>query len=131
MQLGRYPDAIQHVGPLLAGQRPTDKVLLSTAYMIQGAALLVTGDLKHADQDLAMAVAADPRSSPAYTLWADIKRAEGDGAAADDLHAKALAAAGSVANYAEVAALYFQLAWKPGQPLTRNQFAIPGMIHFN
>jgi hypothetical protein len=47
------------------------------------------------------------------------------------LNAKALGMAGNVANYVEVAALYFELAWKHGQPLIRNQFAIPGMIRFN
>jgi hypothetical protein len=93
--------------------------------------LLATADLRHADQDIATAVATNPRSAPAYALWAEIKRAEGDTGAADQLHAKALAMAGNVGNYAEVAALYFELAWKPDQPLTRNQFAIPGMIHFN
>jgi tetratricopeptide (TPR) repeat protein len=131
MQLGKYRDAIQHVEPLLTGKQPTDKILLSTAYMVRGAAMLVTGDAKKADQDLALAVAANPRSAPAYRLWSEVKRAEGDVAAAEDLHAKALSTAGTFANYAEVAALYFELSWKPGQPLTRNQFAIPGMIRFN
>jgi predicted Zn-dependent protease len=131
MQLGRYPAAIQHVGPLLTSRRPADKILLSTAYMIRGAALLVTGEQKKADQDVAMAVAANPSSAPAYALWSEVKRAEGDGAAADDLHTRALAMSGNVASYAEVAALYFQLASKPGQPLTRNPFAIPDMIRFN
>jgi tetratricopeptide (TPR) repeat protein len=131
MQLGRYRDAIQHVEPLLTGRQPTDKLLLSTAYMIRGAAMLVTGDAKQADQDVALAVAANPRSAPAYTLWSEVKRAEGDATAADAFHVKALNRAGNVGNYTEVAALYFQLSWKPGQPLTRNQFAIPGMIRFN
>ena len=131
MQFGRYPDAIQHVEPLLTSRRPADRALLSTAYMIRGAALLVSGEAKQADQDLAMAVAADSRSAPAYALRAEAKRAEGDAAAADDLHARALGFAGNVANYAEVAALYFDLALKPGQKLTRNRFAIPGMIRFN
>jgi tetratricopeptide (TPR) repeat protein len=130
-QLGRYRSAIDHVEPLLTVRQPSDKILLSTAYMIRGAALLALGDAKGADQDLALSVRADPHSEPAYTLWSEVKRAEGDTTAADQLHAKALDVAGNVANYAEVAALYFELAWKPGQPLTRNQFAIPGMIRFN
>jgi tetratricopeptide (TPR) repeat protein len=131
IQQGRYRSAIDHVEPLLTERHPADMVLLSTAYMIHGTAMLALGDAKGADRDLAQAVHANPRSAPAYTLWSQVKRIDGDAAAADDLHAKALGAAGNVANYAEVAALYFELAWQPGKPLVRNQFAIPGMIRFN
>jgi tetratricopeptide (TPR) repeat protein len=131
IQQGRYRSAIDHVEPLLTERHPADMVLLSTAYMIHGTAMLALGDAKGADRDLAQAVHANPRSAPAYTLWSQVKRIDGDAAAADDLHANALGAAGNVANYAEVAALYFELAWQPGKPLVRNQFAIPGMIRFN
>ena len=131
MQIGKYHEAVKHIEPLLTVRPPADKALLSTAYMIRGAAMLIAGDTKGADADLAKAVQANPVNSPAYELWSEVKRVEGNIAAADQLHVKALDTAGSVANYAEVAALYFQLARKPGQPLTRNPFANPGMIRFN
>jgi Tfp pilus assembly protein PilF len=131
VQLGHYRKAAQHVEELLANQPKFDKTLLATAYMTWGAALLSLNEIDAADQKLAKAVQIDPSSSAAYELWSDVKRVRGDGAAADQLHGKAWAAADTFENYAEVAALYFRLAWKPGQALTRSPFINPGMIRFN
>ncbi len=84
-----------------------------------------------AEQKLETAVRINPLNSATYQLWSELKRAQGNDAAADRLHAKALEMSARFENYAEVAALYFQLAWKPGQKLTRNPFANPGTIRFN
>ena len=80
---------------------------------------------------LALAVQIDPFSSAAYELWSEIERVKGDTATADRLHAKAWATADSFENYAEVAALYFRLAWKKDQKLTRSPFDTSGRIRFN
>jgi Tfp pilus assembly protein PilF len=131
MQLGEYDLAAKLVEPLVTDRPPADKRLLSTAHMIRGAAYLALGDTTGAGESLAKAIQADPVNAPAYELWSQVRRLDGNNKAAELLHNKALNAAGGVANYAEVAALFFQLAWKPGQPLTRNPFANPEMIRFN
>jgi Tfp pilus assembly protein PilF len=131
MQLGQYDRAAKRVEPLVTARQPADKRLLSTAYMVRGAAYLAVGDTKGADENLAKAVQIDPVNASAYGLWSEVRRLDGNIAAADALHKKALNSAGNVANYAEVAALYFQLAWKPGQPLARNPFGNPEIIRFN
>ena len=131
IQLGHYRRAIEHVEGLLAAKPAPDKVLLATAYMSWGAALLGLGDADAADQKLALAVQIDPFSSAAYELWSEIERVKGDTATADRLHAKAWATADSFENYAEVAALYFRLAWKKDQKLTRSPFDTSGRIRFN
>jgi hypothetical protein len=50
---------------------------------------------------------------------------------ADQLHQQALGVAGSFENYAEIAALYFQLAWQDHQPVVRSKFANPAIVSFH
>jgi Tfp pilus assembly protein PilF len=131
LQLGNYQSAIDHVQDLLANRPPTDRILLSTAYMTWGAALLGLADVDGADQKLAKAVEINPGSSTAYDLWSEAKHKKSDEAAAAQLHQSALASSGTFENYAEVAALYFELAWEQNQPITRNKFNNPPMERFN
>ena len=58
--------------------------------------------------------AASPHSGAAFGLWAELKRLEGDEKTADLLQQRA--EDGGATNYAEVAALYFQLAWQDNRP---------------
>lgn len=109
----------------LVGRLPADPTLAATAYMTLGAALAGLHDLNGADHALAEATRIDPLSATAWDLWADIKHAKDDEAAARDLHHTALQRSGNFENYAEVAALYFQLAWQDNLPVTRNTFINP------
>jgi len=110
---------------------PKDKVLLSTAYFTWGAALMGLKDLKGADRLLALAARTNPESSTAMHLWSEEKALEGDKAAAARLATEALARTSTFENYAEVAALYFDLSWEDSQPITRSQFANPGIVSFH
>lgn len=131
MQTGDYRDAAGHVEMLMRNHPPSNKTLLAAAYMTWGAALLAQGELRQADRNLAKAVEINPLSSATYDLWSDLKQVQGDKEAADRLHAKALEMSSTFENYTAVAALYFRVAWKPGQPLTRNPYGNPGTICFN
>ena len=124
LQIGNFGGAGARMERLVA-KLPSDPTLAATAYMTLGAARAGLHDLNGADQMLAKATRIDPLSATAWDLWADIKRARGDTAAADALHRTALERSGNFENYAEVAALYFQLAWRDNQPVTRNTFINP------
>lgn len=124
LQTGDFRDADDRMQRLVR-RLPADPTLAATSYMTLGAARAGLHDLNGADQALAEATRIDPVSATAWNLWADIKRAKGDAPAADALHRTALDRSGNFENYAEVAALYFQLAWQDNQPVTRNNFINP------
>jgi len=124
VQTGDFRDADDRMQSLVK-RLPADPTLAATSYMTLGAARAGLHDLNGADQALAEATRIDPLSATAWNLWADIRRARGDAAAADALHRTALDRSGNFENYAEVAALYFQLAWQDNQPVTRNNFINP------
>jgi hypothetical protein len=71
------------------------------------------------------------QSATAFNLWAEEKQLEGDKAAADLLERKAREATATFENYAEIAALYFHLAWGDNQPITRNKFSNPSIVTFH
>jgi tetratricopeptide (TPR) repeat protein len=123
--------AADRMAQLLRLAPPKNKTLLATAYLTWGAALMGMKDLKQADHMLALAVQANPGSSTALHLWAEEKKLEGDTAAADRLTRQAMEQTASFENYAEVAALYFQLSWGDNQPITRNEFTNPGIVAFH
>jgi tetratricopeptide (TPR) repeat protein len=123
VQQGRYREATEHMDQLLSTKPPTDETLLCTAYMTWGAALVGLQDPAGADAKLARATEVNPESATAWQLWSEIKRMAGDSAAADALHAKALKYSAGFENYAEVAALYFKLAWSKDQPIVPNEFS--------
>ena len=118
---------------LLRDKPPTDKVLLSTAYMTLAAAQLGVHDVNGADRAIAKAIEAYPEASSAYDLWSDIKREKGDEAQAELLHRKALENSVSFENYGEIAALYFRMAWRNDQPVMRSPFSNPtlGGVHLS
>jgi Tfp pilus assembly protein PilF len=94
--------------------------------MTWGAALLGLRDAQGADQMLAKSIEINPTTSAGYDLWADVKRQKGDIPAAERLHRRALENSVLFENYAEVATLWFKLAWQNNAPLSRNQFSNPG-----
>ncbi len=126
LQLDRDAEGVRHLEALLRDKPPTDKVLLATAYMTLAAGRLGTGDIAGADRAIIEAVRVNPDSSSAHDLWADIRRERGDTVGADALHAKALENSTKFENYAEIAALWFRLAWRDHQPVMRSPFHNPG-----
>lgn len=131
LQVGNYRDAIKHIEDMLAHHSAANKILLATGYMTWGGALLGLEDMDGAEQKVAKAIEINPDSSSAYELWSKIKRRKGDEAAAAQLHRLALEKSGTFENYAEVAALYFELPTQRNQPIIRNKFINPEMMRFN
>lgn len=131
LQLGAFRETSDRMAWVVGQMETSDRILLSTAYVTWGAARLGLHDINGADQLLAKALEVDPTSSVAWDLWSDVKRVKGDTTAAERLHQKALATSGNFENYAEVAALYFQLAWRDNQPVTRSIFSNPGVVSFH
>jgi tetratricopeptide (TPR) repeat protein len=123
--------AAERMQQLLANAPPKNKTLLATAYFTWAAAEMGRHDLARADQLLAKSYQVDPESSTALDLWADLKDMQGDKPAAADLHRKALQATETFENYAEVAALYFQLSWRDNQPVTLSKFTNPTIVTFH
>jgi tetratricopeptide (TPR) repeat protein len=123
--------AADRMEQLLRLAPPQNKILLSTAYLTWGAALMGLKDLKQADRMLAMAVQANPGSSTALHLWSEEKALEGDKDAAARYERQAKEQTTSFENYAEVAALYFELSWGDNQPISRSEFANPGVVTFH
>lgn len=130
VQVDRYHDAVDRMRKLTTMQPAPNYILLGTAYMTWGAALLGLHDVHGADQMLAKAVEINPDSSAAFELWADVKREKGDIAASQRMHRRALENSEKFENYAELAALWFQLSWQDGQALVRNQYN-PLFLQFN
>jgi tetratricopeptide (TPR) repeat protein len=131
IQLNEYQKAADRMQELVRLAPPANKALLATAYMTWGAALMGLHDLPGADRMLARAVESNPESSSAFGLWAEAKELEGDKAAAHRFHHKSREVSASFENYGEVAALYFQLAWRDDQPVTLNKFSNPTIVTFH
>jgi tetratricopeptide (TPR) repeat protein len=131
VQLARYPEAIEHVQEVIALGPGLEKTRQSTAWLIWGAALLGQNDAQGAAEKLARSVQIDPANSVAYQLWSDADQLAGDSAAARELRTKAWEIADQFGSYAEVAALYFRMPWKPGQKLVRSPFNSSSMMRFN
>jgi tetratricopeptide (TPR) repeat protein len=131
LQLDEDPKAAERMRQLVATAPPKNKVLLATAYFTWAAAEMAKHDLVRADQLLAKAYQAAPESTTAIDLWADLKELQGDKAAALELRRKASVATITFENYAEVAALYFQLAWRDNQAVSRSRFGNPSIVTFH
>jgi tetratricopeptide (TPR) repeat protein len=110
---------------------PQNKVLLATAYLTWGAALMGLKDFNQADRVLALAIEANPGSSTALHLRSEERALAGDKDGAAKYAQQAKEETTSFENYAEVAALYFQLSWGTNQPITRNEFSNPGVVTFH
>ena len=131
LQLGHYQEAAERMERLTRDLPTSDKILVGTAYVTWGAARLGQHDVNGADEMLAKAIGANPSGSIAWELWSEVKRQKGDARQADQLHQQALGDAGNFENYAEIAALYFQLAWQDIQPVVGSMFANPAIVSFH
>jgi Tfp pilus assembly protein PilF len=131
LQLGHYGEAAERMQRMLHDMPSSDTTLTCTAYVTWGAALLGMHDASGADHMLKEAVDTKPTSAIAWDFWAEVKRQKGDATEADLFHQRALGASDHFENYAEVAALYFQLAWRDNQPVMRSNFVNPANVSFH
>jgi hypothetical protein len=95
------------------------------------AARLGLQDVAGADGLLAKAASAYPYSGPVFDLWSSARSLLGDSDGAAKLHRIAHENSAEFENYAEVAALYFQLAWQNDGPVTRSIFSNPKVVSFH
>jgi tetratricopeptide (TPR) repeat protein len=122
-------DRMKH---FIAENPPGNKVLLATAYMTWAAAEMALHHWQAADPLLAKATEINPTSSSAFELWAELKGEElHDPEAAARYHRQALLNSATFENYGEVAALYFHLSWRDGEPVTQSKFNNPKIVTFH
>jgi tetratricopeptide (TPR) repeat protein len=131
LQLDNNQRALDRMEQLIRLAPPANQTLLATAYMTAGAALMGLADYQRANRMLARAADIDPSSATVLGLWSEEKALEGDKVEAARLMQRALAQTATFENYAEVAALYFHLAWGDNQPITRSQFVNPSIVMFH
>lgn len=131
LQQGHFRETADCMEKLLRETPTSDERLISTGYMTWAAAQLGLHDVAGADRLIAKATEINPNSATAWDLWSDVKQAKGEPEAAARLHRKALEASASFENYGEVATLYFQLAWRNNQPVTRSMFTNPATVSFH
>lgn len=129
MALDQDQEAVSHMRELIERDPPTDPTLLSTAYLTLAGSRLGTGDIPGAEEAIVQSIGVYPNSSTAYALWSEIRRAAGDQTAAERLQGQALAATKYFENYAEIAALYFRMAWRNGEPVIRSPFGNPPSLN--
>ena len=110
---------------------PENKVLLASAYMTWAAALMGLHQLDGADRLLAAGAQFTPDSATLFGLWAEERRLQGDPKTADQLDRRAQENAATFENYAEVAALYFHLAFENNRPVELNKFSNPKGVSFH
>lgn len=129
LQLVHYDDAALRMRELV--QTPPDnRLLLSTAYVTWAAARLGLRDIDGAETLLTDA-AASADNAAVSSLWADLRELKGDAAGAERLRLKAGQSTVAVENYAEVATLYFRLAWKDNQPLITTPYRTTDAVALN
>jgi tetratricopeptide (TPR) repeat protein len=121
IQLNRATSAAARMRTLVEAHRPADKVLLATAYVTWAAARMGLQDLDEAEMLVSTAAGINPDSRGALELWADLRGLKGDAAGAERLRLKARQSNAAFENYAEIASLYFQLAWRDNHKLTRSR----------
>ena len=116
----------------IANRPPQNRVLLATAYMTWAAAEMGLHHWQAADPLLAKATEINPQSSSSFELWAELKKEElNDPVAAARYHLQAKLNSATFENYGEVAALYFKLSWRDGEPITQSNFSNPKIVTFH
>jgi tetratricopeptide (TPR) repeat protein len=102
--------------------------VISAAHLIWAAALVGQHNPAEAERQIAKAIALYAYSSSAYEFWAQIKESQGDLMAAERMRNKAIENSLYFENYGELAVLYFEVAWRDGQPLQRNKYGNPAFV---
>jgi tetratricopeptide (TPR) repeat protein len=127
LQLNQHLQAANRMEQLLRLAPPKNAVLLASAYTTWAAALMGLHQLDGASRLLAAATEADPSCRTAFGLWAEERRLEGDPEAADLLERTASKESWSFQNYAELAVLYFHLAWQDSRSVEFSKFFNPAL----
>ena len=117
IQLNHASAAAARMRTLVETHPPADKVLLATAYVTWAAARMSLQDLDEAEMLVSTAAGINPGSGAALELWAELRGLKGDAAGADRLRLRARQSNAAFENYAEIASLYFQLAWRDNHKL--------------
>jgi len=125
VQLGKFAEAEARTRAMLTDAESENRILRSTALMTRAAALMGLGRLPEAEELLTRAIRVNPENSSAWYLWGQLRQEMGDAATGAQLIRRAYQASDSVENYAEVAALYFILPYKPGTKLGKSPFRNP------
>lgn len=128
MALDRDREAVDDIEEMLLRKPPTDRILLATAYMTWGAGWIGLDVYDAAERAAARSIELHGTSSTAYELWSEIRRDQGDSEGARKYHEQALAVSGYFENYGELAALYFRMAWREGEPTMRSPFTNPSTV---
>lgn len=131
VQADDYQAAADRMQRLVTNSPPANKVLLATAYSTWAAAMMGQHDLDKADQLLQQATMINPDGSIGWSLLSVVMELKGNKEAAATYHQRALIEEASFENYAEVAALYFELSWKDNEPVMRSSFGNPNIVTFH
>jgi tetratricopeptide (TPR) repeat protein len=131
LQQDDYKAAAARMQQLVSQSPPTNKILLATAYSTWAAAMVGLHDLDRADQLLQQATSINPDGSIGWSLLSEVMILKGNKEAAAAYHERAMLEEATFENYAEVAALYFQLSWKDNEPLIRSNFSNPSVVTFH
>ena len=131
VQVDDYKTAADRMQRLVSEAPPKNKVLLGTAYSTWAAAMMGLHDLGRADQLLQQATSINPDGSIGWSLLSEVMELKGDKQAATAYRERQQSEEATFENYAEVAALYFQLSWKNDEPIMRSNFANPGIVTFH
>jgi tetratricopeptide (TPR) repeat protein len=102
--------------------------VISAAHLIWAAALVGQRKTAEAERQIAKSITLYAYSSSAYELWAQLKESQGDMLAAERMRNKAIENSLYFENYGELAVLYFEVAWRDGQPLERNKYGNPAFV---
>lgn len=128
MALDKDQEAIDDIEAMLRRKPPVDRILLATAHLTLGAGWIGMDVFDAAERAVARSIELHATSSTAYELWSEIRRDQGDMEGARKYHEQALAVSGYFENYGELAALYFRMAWRDGEPVMRSPFTNPSAV---
>lgn len=128
IQLQAFEPAYNRMRDMLARAPARNHILMSTAHMIQGVALLGLNRAKEADALLEKALAVNPDNSNAWYYRAAARAMLDDLAGAEEMRLNAFQTNDTFENYAEVATLYFLMNWRGGSALIESPFRNPSAI---
>ncbi len=128
MNMDKDREVVADMEALLKRNPSADPVLRAGVYLTLGAAWVGLDVFDAAERNVARALELHPTSSTAFELLSEIRRDQGDLEGARRYHEQALAVSGHFENYAELAALYFRMSWRDGEPLMRSPFVNPSNV---
>ena len=128
IQLQAFEPAHNRMRDMIARAPADNRVLISTAYMTQGVALLGLNRAKEAEVLLEKALVVNPDNSSAWYYRSGARAMVDDLEGAERMRRNAFQTNDSFENYAEVATLYFLLNWRGGSALIQSPFRNPSII---